>query len=93
MASPGIIIVAITIMNRIFLPLKSKKEKENAASEQDMICPKVMAPATINELRINRPSGIFLMASLKLSRVGLDGNRLSSVVKSSLEGIKAMLTA
>ena len=32
------------------MPLKSKKEKLNAAREQEMICPKVITPATRKEL-------------------------------------------
>ena len=54
-ASPGTIIVAITNINRRFLPLNSRKEKEKAAREQVMICPMVIQPATIKELRMNFP--------------------------------------
>ena len=45
-ASPGTIIVAITTINRIPFPLKSKKENAKAASEQVIICPIVIKLAT-----------------------------------------------
>ena len=92
-ASPGIIIVAITSINSTFFPLKSRKEKEKAAREQEMICPKVISPATRNELITKRTRGTFCNACLKFSSVGFFGRIFRSSVKSSLDGINAMLTA
>ncbi len=54
--------VAITSINSRFLPLNSRKEKENAASEQDTICPAVIQPATKNEFTIKRVKGILTIA-------------------------------
>ena len=92
-ASPGIIMVAITSMKSASLPLKSRKEKENAAREQDMICPRVISPATIKELATNRAKGTLIRACRKFSRVGDEGSRFICVVNSSLEGMNATLTA
>ena len=92
-ASPGIIMVAITSINNTFFPLKSRKENENAAREQEMICPKVMSPATRNELITKRTSGTFCNACRKFSKVGCFGRIFRSRVKSSLDGMNAMLIA
>ena len=85
--------VAITSMKSTFLPLNSRKEKENAAREQEIICPTVINPAVIKELHTNRTSGIFTRACLKLSNVGCLGTRFISVVNSSPGGMNATLTA
>ena len=85
--------VAITSIKRIPFPLNSRKEKEKAASEQEIICPIVIHPAIIKEFIINFRSGTFLNALMKLLHVGCFGRIFNSVVKSSLDGINAMLTA
>ena len=85
--------VAITSIKSAFLPLNSRKEKENAAKEQEIICPAVISPAVIKELHTNRTSGIFTRACLKLSHVGCLGTRFISVVNNSPGGINATLTA
>ena len=92
-ASPGTIMVAITIAKRIPFPLNSRKENANAAREQEMICPMVIHPAMINEFKMNRRSGTVVNASLKFCSVGCFGKRFRSVVNNSLDGISAMLTA
>ena len=92
-ASPGTIMVAMTIMKRIPFPLNSRKEKANAARAQVMICPIVMQPAITKEFRINRIRGTLVKASIKFCTVGLWGIRFSSVVNSSPEGMNAILTA
>ena len=85
--------VAITSIKSAFLPLNSRREKENAAKEQEIICPAVISPAVIKELHTNRTSGIFTRACLKLSHVGCLGTRFISVVNNSPGGINATLTA
>ena len=92
-ASPGTIIVARTIMNSTFLPLNSRKENANAAREQVMIWAMVILPAIMKEFNTKRNSGMVVKASIKFCKVGFFGNRFSSVVNSSPEGINAMLTA
>ena len=85
--------VDITRAKKKARPLYCRKENENAARAHEIICPKVIRPATRNEFMIKRPSGIFDRALLKLLIVGCFGNRLSSVVNRSPDGIRATLTA
>ena len=92
-ASPGTIMVAMTSANRMPWPGNSRNEKAKAASEQETICPKVIVPATRNEFTMKRRSGTVVSASEKFRSVGYFGTRLSSVVKSSLDGISAILIA
>ena len=58
-----------------------------------MICPQVISPATRKEFKTNFTSGTYFNAWLKFSQVGALGSKLNSVVKSSLDGINATLTA
>ena len=75
------------------MPLKFKNENENAASEQDTICPSVISPATTNELNTNLNKGTFFNTSTKFDMVGFLGIKFKSVVNTSLDGIKAILKA
>ena len=47
----------------------------------------------MNEFITNLNNGIFLKASLKFDNVGFLGIKFKSVVKTSLEGINAILNA
>lgn len=49
----------------LYYVISSKNEKENAAKEQEIICPTVIKPAIINEFTIKRNNGTVLNASIK----------------------------
>ena len=58
--------VAITSIKSAFLPLNSRKEKENAAKEQEIICPAVISPAVINVKRPAKRENSLCQKSLDL---------------------------